>query len=662
MKRCFLIVLLLYTHSISAQPKADSLLKLFENTTGKNQEEAVRSFSKEAANSDVEKIKDYAEKLQAISKKLNSKLGLANSLNLYGTYYYKRGQYNMASHYYEENLNARKEINDTPGLSAAYNNMGNIRLAQGNYKDALEYHFLSLKIKEALKDEKGIAMSYNNIATVYRQFKQPQKAIQYHKLSLAIKEKFGDKKAISYSLTNIANAYYEAGEKNEASYYYGKALKLQKELNDDMQLGNTYNSLGYVALQDKQYKKAAEYFALSLKHHLVVNNKNGIATTYMNMGELYIEQDSLGKAQMYLNKSLAIAKENNDKENIQEGERKLSIIAEKERDYKKALALMQSSQSVRDSLFSADNQMAIAEMQTKYETEKKEAAIKLLEKNNELKDARNEQQLYIASGIIGILLVAGAFSYMYLKAQQQKRVANEKLEEERKRLNAIIQTQEEERKRISAELHDGIGPLLSAVKINLSMLGHATENEEQYATTMALIDQSYKELRQISHTMMPAMLAKTGLAETLIELVDKLRLPGSMDFSFYADEENERYSEQIEINTYRITQELLNNIVRHANAKEVTVQLYKDNNELSLMIEDNGDGFDVVNLYKSKGNGWTNIQSRLNLLGGSIEIDSKPGRKGTVVHVIIPLHSNTIESIKPGKTFSSGWAMKQTSR
>ncbi len=660
MKRCLLILFLLYTHNILAQPKADSLLKLFERTIGKTQEEAVRAFAKEVANGDVEKIKDYAARLQATSKKLNSKLGLANAVNLYGTYYYKRGQYNLASDYYEENLNVRKEMNDTPGLSAAYNNMGNIRMAQGNYKDALEYHFLSLKIKEALKDEKGIAMSYNNIATVYRQFKQPQKAIQYHKLSLAIKEKFGDKKAISYSLTNIANAYYEAREKKQALYYYDKALKLQKELNDDMQLGNTYNSLGYVAIQDKQYKKAAEYFALSLKHHLIVNNKNGIATTYMNIGELYIEQDSLGKAQMYLNKSLAIARENNDKENIQEVERKLSIIAEKEKDYKKALALMQSSQSVKDSLFSADNQMAIAEIQTKYETEKKEAAIKLLEKNNELKDARNEQQLYIASGIIVVLLVAGAFSYAYLKAQQQKRIANEKLEEERKRLNAIIQTQEEERKRISAELHDGIGPLLSAVKINLSMLGHATENEEQYATTMNLIDQSYNELRQISHTMMPAMLAKTGLAEALIELVDKLRQPGSMEFSFYTDEENERYNELIEINTYRITQELLNNIVKYANAKEVTVQLYKDNNELSLMIEDNGDGFDVVNLYKSKGNGWANIQSRLNLLGGSIEIDSKTGRKGTVAHVIIPLYSDTVGNAKQEKHFHSVKQIKQT--
>ncbi len=641
-KTVLLILILLYALDAVSQTRADSLFHVYETTNGKIKEDAVRAFAKEVANADIEKIKDYGLLLQETSKKNNDKLALAIALNMFGTYHYNKGQYTLAESYFNQSLIIREELNDKIGLPAAYNNMGNIRMVQGDYKKAIEYHLLSLKIKEELKDEKGIAMSYNNIANAYRMFKQPKKAIEYHKLSLGIKEKLGDKRGTTYSLANIANAYFENGQKNEAVAYYNKALKLQHELNDELQLGNTYNSIGYVALKDQQYVKAAEYFQKSLKYHLKTNNRNGIATTYMNIGELYILQDSLNKAERYLNKSLLIARENNDKENIQEVQRKLSIIAEKEKDYKKALGLMQASQNVKDSLFSIDNQMAIAEMQTKYETEKKEAAIKLLEKENELKDSRNRQQLYIASGIIILLTVAAIFSYVYLKTAQQKRLANEWLAIEKERLSTVIQTQENERKRISAELHDGIGPLLSAVKMNVSMLNYSDGSADRHAATLSLIDKSYNELRHISHTMMPAMLAKCGLSQTLEELILTLNKTGKTEINFYTDEDSVRYSEQVEINIYRIVQELLNNIIKYANASEITIQLGREGNELSLMIEDNGDGFDVNNLHKSKGNGWANIQSRLNLLGGSIEIDSQPGKKGTVVHLIVAMQQQTV--------------------
>jgi two-component system NarL family sensor kinase len=645
MKRClFLFTLLIAPNFLFAQSRIDSLLDVYDNVNAEAKTAIAKDILKDLIKLDPEAANDYGDALLNKNKQKEDKEIEALANESYTISHFKKGDYNLAYPYNLKSLALFKETNDMPGLALANNTMGNILHAQSDFQAAIKYHLNSLKIKEELKDEKGMGASYNNIANAYRALMQPKKALEYHKLSFAIKEKQNDTKGMALALGNIANTYWQLGDTVNALKINKQALTLQLQLNDGRMIGSTLNSLGFMYLRLNKYDDAMNYLQQSLKYRVKLDDKNDLSSTYFNIGNVYSQKGDFVNAKKYINMSMALAKENGDKGLILDINKLLSYIAKTEQDYEKSITLLEDASKYQDSIFKVEGQRALAEMQTKYETEKKEASIKLLEKDNELKDTRNKQQLYVASGIIIILLIAGIFSYTTLKAQQQKRMANERLEIEKQRLNTVIQTQEEERKRISAELHDGIGPILSAVKINLSMLDHNPENAAHYATTMTLIDRSYNELRQISHTMMPAMLAKVGLAQTMQELIYNLKQPGKLDFNFYADEENERYSEQIEINVYRIAQELLNNILKYSKASEVSLQLNKENDELSLMVEDNGDGFDVNNLYQSKGNGWANIQSRLNLLGGTIEIDSKLGKKGTVVHVIVPTQVTSVNA------------------
>ncbi|RYE26106.1 MAG: tetratricopeptide repeat protein [Sphingobacteriales bacterium] len=638
MKRClFLLVLVFVAQYAMAQSRIDSLLTAYGEANASEKNSITKDISRDLAKLDPEQVKNYGETIIAKNKQSEDKELAALSNEAYAIYYFRKGEFNEALPYNTKSLDLFTQTNNRYGLALANNSMGNILHAQSDFQAAVKYHLNSLKIREELKDEKGMGASYNNIANAYRALMQPKKALEYHKLSLAIKEKQNDTKAIALALSNVANTYWQLGDTQNALKISKQALVIQHKLNDVKMLGTTYNSLGFMSIRMGKFDAAMQYLKESLKYRLQLGDKSDLATVYFNFGNLYSQKEDFANAKKYLGMSMDLAKEGGDKGLILDLNKILAHIAEQEKDFKTSIDLLENASKYQDSIFKLEGQRALAEMQTKYETEKKEAAIKLLEKDNELKDARNKQQLYIACGVIILLLVVGIFLYSILKAQQQKRLANERLEVEKQRLNTVIQTQEEERKRISAELHDGIGPILSAVKINLSMLDHNPENAERYATAMSLIDRSYNELRQISHTMMPAMLAKTGLSQTLQEMVFNLNKAGKSEFNFYGDDEPERFSEQVEVNAYRIAQELLNNIMKYAKATEVTVQLHKENDELSLMIEDDGEGFDVNELYQSKGNGWANMQSRLNLLEGNIEIDSKLGKKGTVVHVIVPL-------------------------
>eukprot|EP01137_Pigoraptor_chileana_P031257 Opistho-2@1549 len=212
----------------------------------------------------------------------------------------------------------------------------------------------------------------------------------------------------------------------------------------------------------------------------------------------------------------------------------------------------------KDSIYNIASSTAIAEMQTKYETEKKDASIKLLQKENELQDIKYKKTVFMFVALfvlIGAILII-IYTYSYLK--QHKKSEQARVDAEYKRINAIVNAQEEERKRISAELHDGLGQVLSAVKLNVSMLkddlGQNASTLSQYNTAMLLLDQSCNEVRNMSHSMMPAILVKMGLKEALRELASAINNTGVLKVMIDDKELDNEPAELIKIHLYRIVQ------------------------------------------------------------------------------------------------------------
>ncbi len=592
-------------------------------------------------------MNDYTSALEAAEKALeyanqdsnSDAIEMAN--NSIGNTYYRMGNYYDAERFFLVSLESAKKSNNKSSIGSLYNNLANVNLAKGNLDKSVSYSIEALKLKEALNDEKGIAMVCNNIANAYRKLQQPEKALQYQLKSLAIKEKLNDTRGIALSLGNIGNVYHDLGDTQKAISCYLKALKYQLQIKDDLLIGNSYNSLGYVFYERGDYKKAMEYYQLSWHYRSKTGNKSALSSMYNNMAKVYTATDELGKAEDFYKKALTLAKANGEKEDIAEANKGLADVSTKRKDFAKSLQYMMDAEKAKDSIYNIASSTAIAEMQTKYETEKKDASIKLLQKENELQDIKYKKTVFMFVALfvlIGAILII-IYTYSYLK--QHKKAEQLRVDAEYKRINAIVNAQEEERKRISAELHDGLGQVLSAVKLNVSMLkddlGQNASTLSQYNTAMLLLDQSCNEVRNMSHSMMPAILVKMGLKEALRELASAINNTGVLKVMIDDKELDNEPAELIKIHLYRIVQELLNNILKYANATEVQIQFSKDSQGLGLMIEDNGKGFDTTVLNNSSGLGWHSIQSRIALLKGQIEVDSKPTTTGTAVFVSVPV-------------------------
>ncbi len=261
-----------------------------------------------------------------------------------------------------------------------------------------------------------------------------------------------------------------------------------------------------------------------------------------------------------------------------------------------------------------------------------------LELNNEVTKRRNQQLVWISSFVV--LSLAFAFIYNRYRFKQKQKMQAELLHQQALRNKAIIEAEEKERIRIAKDLHDGVGQQISAVKLNLSALEHELKLEQAQKTKMetllSLVDDAVKEVRGVSHNMMPNALIRSGLATAVREFVNKLAATGALKINLQIVGLNERLENTTETVLYRVLQECVSNIIKHANASEINIQLVKHEHNLSMMIEDNGKGFDTSLVNSASGIGLKNMQSRVAFLNGTIEFDSTPNN-GTTVIVDVPV-------------------------
>lgn len=304
-------------------------------------------------------------------------------------------------------------------------------------------------------------------------------------------------------------------------------------------------------------------------------------------------------------------------------------------DDAKALSTLQAMMVLKDSLIKVETTTTIDALKANYEADKQA-------KELELQKAKIKQQQTIILAIsIGSILLLLLLFVIYTKRQHalKNKMATAILEEQNKAAIAVLAAEEKERKRIASDLHDGIGQMMSAVKMNLSSLASKVNisNEQDVVLldkTLALIDESCKELRSVSHNMMPNALLKSGLSSAVKTFLDKLDHK-KLKVHLHTEGLESRLSDTIEIVLYRVIQETVNNVIKHANANQLDISIIKDNDGISCTVEDNGIGF-VKNNIDSNGIGLKNIRARIAYLQGTVEWDSTP-QKGTLVAIHVPV-------------------------
>lgn len=317
-----------------------------------------------------------------------------------------------------------------------------------------------------------------------------------------------------------------------------------------------------------------------------------------------------------------------------------------------ALLHLESHMAAKDSLNTLAREQRAADLEIQYGTAKKERALRA--KDVELTDAnaakrRREVQLLWSVG--AALMLATLLLLLFRNNQHSKRLrekdrvvhaqeVNDLMrQQEIRSLDAMMEGQERERKRVAQDLHDRLGSMLSAIKLQFSALEGRMEQlrrdqKQQYDHVFTLLDDAVGEVRRISHDMVKSSLTRFGLKGALEDLYSTVHVPGKLEIEMSLFGLDDRLEQRVEIAIYRMVQESINNALRHARARHITVQVTRSTGMLNLMVEDDGVGFDPTQV--SEGMGMGNLRRRAAEIGGTVRIDTRPGR-GTSISVDVPL-------------------------
>lgn len=526
-----------------------------------------------------------------------------------GVAYYMDNRLDSAEIILINALKIAKKSSESSLVAGVYSALGNTYNVQNRYDMAIEHYNKAMPIYEALGRMDKVYTIQANIGTLYYNRHNYPQAEKYLLAAQQLAIEAEDIPIQGQIAQNLSNIYFATSMPEKAYYWAEKAVSLCREAADEYNEVLALTSLsGACQVHLKDNSLAMKYAIEALNKARKIDMPNLISASLCNMAYLYYRNGDYQQALKNAKESVSLT-DSTDLEQLigmhstmLESYIQLNDKINAEKSFHKVYELMthQSDEEVSH---------ALAEMEIQYETQKKENAINTLS---------HEKQLLwtITVVLIAAVILLVIALILFNSYQRQKRLrADEKISsfETQKQLLAaewLLNGENKERSRISRELHDGLGGLLTIAKIKLSQLNLPNN-------VLLLIDNAITEMRRISSNLMPEMLGRFGLRATLSEYC---KVAPIIDLHFYG--EDQRYDSTIEINIYRIACELINNALKHSEATQINVQLITERERISLIVQDNGKGFDFS---KVSGNGLNNIRNRSSIMHATLDIFSKKG-------------------------------------
>ena len=638
MKKIVFLFFWLSALSLSAQNRNIDSLKLVlqSRQTAKDSTKTLLELCWEYRFINAVTAREYGMKALDMARKNRLRDYEVEALHNIGVTHEAQGNYDEALELELKALEFRKQIGDDARTANTLNNKGIIYDEQGNYKRALEYYHEARKIYESLNDEGKIAMVLVNMAIVLKAQGEYAKVIGYYKEALAIYQKLNNKFGIAVCDANLGSVFYNLPNYDSALHYSLLATKEFESQNIQQFLGSSLCNAGMAYYKLGDHEKAKSYLLKSKMLNRQYDNKKELAFDMIYLSNIYHSEGLLQLAENEASEALTIAIKINALQQVMEARLALAEIQASKNDFKKAYSEYREYVLVKDSLYQQDKARQIAQLQTEYETVKKENQILQLEQVNELKDARINQSIItilLLLAILGGILTFGVLWKNRITLKQQAELQATRASLRESQLKAVIASQEEERKRFAADLHDGLGQMISALRLNLS---HEKVDGQAIGHALAVLNDMNIEIRNIAFNLMPQVLMKSGLEEALKEFSLRINRAGKVAVSVQTYDLDHDMPSEHRIALYRICQEWVNNVIKYSGGNQISIQLVKHPQEIVLTIEDNGKGFDPNLLLESQGNGWKNINSRLHMIKGSIEIDTRKDRPGTTLIITVP--------------------------
>jgi tetratricopeptide (TPR) repeat protein len=402
----------------------NELQKAKEDTTKVN---TLIALSNELINIGDTNGMKYAYRAKELADRNGFRKGMARAWHVIGRAYYGQGNYEAAKENFLQSLKIKTEIGDQQGIADSYNSIGLIYQNEGSYPEALKYYLLALKIYEspelASNSKKGIANVYMNIGSVYLYQSNYPEALKNYFQSLKMMEQIGNKRGMAQVYSNIGVVYHYQNNNELALKNHEQALKLNLEIGNIGSTAMNYNNIGLTYKNEGNYPEALKNYFAALKTSEGNGNNYTIANVYLNIGNVFTKQKKFIEAREYLNKSVQLSEKIGSKNTLMECYSSLATLAEATGDYKSAYQYHQLFSDVKDSLLNETNSKQIAEMKTKYETEKKDKDIELLNKDKEIQGEKIGKQKATIRYFIGGFLLLVIFALVSFRLYNQRRKA-----------------------------------------------------------------------------------------------------------------------------------------------------------------------------------------------------------------------------------------------
>jgi signal transduction histidine kinase len=580
------------------------------------------------------------------SESAHDTLNIIKAYTYLGDYYDSQSVMDSSFQFYLKAEKMYDDLGDKFNLSKILINKANLQFKAGDYYGSEKSVFSVLRTIKGEKQSNNIFYdAYNLLGIIYVEFGEYEKAIDYHNKALLISD---DKtipeeyQSAATSYNNIGFLYLNSKKYLLAKEYYEKGLQqknllIQKPFLYAMLLDN----LAYSKFKLKDTEGLPKLFYQSLKLRDSLQLTDGIFISKVHLAEYFASKEGSGKALEYSKEALLLARSTNNSRDILAGLKNMALI-----EPEKAAVYTKEYIQINDNLQKAERNMGDKFSRIEYETDRIKTENSSLEVQN-----RNLVYLFSALAILGLFLYiikAQKTKNRELLYKQQQQVANEDIYNLMiSQQNTIETNRVKEKKRVAQELHDGVLGRMFGVRMNLDSLNRIHDDEAinqrvSYLTELKNIEQ---DIREISHDLNRE---KSELINNFVAIVDNLfeeqrktfrsKLVTSIDSRI----KWELMVNSVKINLFRIIQESFQNINKYANADSINVELKRQGGDLSLVISDNGVGFNS-NL-KRKGIGIQNMLARTKECNGMFSIKSKKG-EGTVITVTLPIEKKELQTL-----------------
>lgn len=504
-----------------------------------------------------------------------------------------------------------KKANYKVGEAWVYKIMSLV-FAESKLDSSVYYAIKAMKLYKEEKNIRGENSIKINIAGVYNNMKKYREAIAVSMEALTYSIEVKNYHYAGTACVNIGNSYLSLNQYDSAIIYMHKSYEYNKLREDPYGEAYALAQIGHIYLKQKKYKEAYPFFKQAVDNGIKINSDE---IKYMGHGGLI----QIAAANNEWNKVVSFDNEDLKKSFLHEPDELkiyelLALAYEKKGNYEKAYENYKQYIELQSKITDKERLQKADELEAIYQNKEKQNKIELLNKEKEIEAAEKNKQVLIRNGIIVlslVLIALGALLFNRFKL-------NKKIEQQQALLN--------ERKRISTELHDDLGAQLSTTRMLIGNLKSKNETKNDAVIiekSIGMLEDSIYKLRTIMSDLENTTLEKDGYLKATEELINKISSLQNIKFNLSHTGLDERLNKNTEHHLFRITQELVNNTLKYANAKKISVDIVRNNNCVTFLYEDDGAGFDTGNA--TTGKGLRNIAHRAGSLNAQMELDSSPG-------------------------------------